>query len=151
MAQLVARLVRNEKVRGSNPLSSTIWPPPGGATADDTADFSVRQIIRQPVSGTVLADGQPLAGVTVRLHPPGGGPEKTTTTAADGSYLFDNNAVADGYFVTIDVPDGYAGTDQRPPFSVDDAPIINQDFALTSNPDVSGTVTGGGPASVESP
>ena len=25
MAQLVARLVRNEKVRGSNPLSSTSW------------------------------------------------------------------------------------------------------------------------------
>ena len=55
MAQLVARLVRNEKVRGSNPLSSTIWPPAGGATADDTADFSARQIIPQPVSGTMLA------------------------------------------------------------------------------------------------
>ena len=31
-----------------------------------------------------------------------------------------------------------------PPFDVDTTPIINQDFALTANPDVSGTVTGGG-------
>ena len=30
MAQLVARLVRNEKVRGSNPLSSTIKGRPRG-------------------------------------------------------------------------------------------------------------------------
>ena len=29
MAQLVARLVRNEKVRGSNPLSSTMRSPNG--------------------------------------------------------------------------------------------------------------------------
>ncbi len=113
------------------------------ATADATANFSVRQIIPQPVSGTVRADGQPLAGVPVTLHAPGGG-TKTTTTAADGSYLFDDNAVDDGYFVTIDVPDGYTGTDQRAPFDVDTTPIIGQDFTLTANPDVSGTVTGGG-------
>ena len=113
------------------------------ATADATADFSVRQVIPQPVSGTVRADGQPLAGVPVTLHAPGG-TTKTTTTAADGSYLFDNNPVDDGYFVTIDVPDGYSGTNQRAPFDVDTTPIINQDFTLTANPDVSGRVTGGG-------
>ena len=133
----------------------SIEPPPtcaavGGVrrtvsteTSDATATFEVRRIIPQPVSGTVRADGQPLAGVPVTLHVPGGDP-KTTTTAADGTYLFDDNAVRDGYFVTIAVPDGYTGTDQRAPFDIDAAPITGQNFALTANPDVSGTVTGGG-------
>ena len=113
------------------------------AATDAAADFSVRQIIPQPVSGTVLADGQPLAGVTVTLHAPGGD-TTTTTTAADGTYLFDNNPIEDGYFVSIDVPTGYDGADQGAPFNINTTPITGQDFALTANPAVSGTVTGGG-------
>ena len=82
------------------------------------ADFQVRQIIPQAVSGRVdLRRDDPLAGVTVTLHLPGGG-TKTTTTEADGSYLFDNNPAGDGYFVCIDVPDGYTADDQRPAFDI---------------------------------
>jgi hypothetical protein len=133
----------------------TVEPPPtcaavgaqsktvSTAVDDTTAAFQVRQIIPQPVSGQVTAGGDPVPGVTVTLHLPGGG-TKTTTTAANGSYLFDDNAVDTGYFVTIDVPDGYTGTDQRPPFDVVAVPVTGQDFTLTANPDVSGVVTGGG-------
>ena len=103
----------------------------------------MRRIIPQPVSGTVRADGAPLEGVTVTLHAPDG-TTTTTTTASDGTYLLDDNAVDDGYFVSIDVPPGYAGTDQRAPFDIDAVPITGQDFTLTANPDVSGTVSGGG-------
>ncbi len=114
------------------------------AADDAVADFQVRQVIPQAVSGRVTANGSdPLAGVTVTLHLPGGG-TKTTTTEADGSYLFDDNAVGEGYVVSIDVPDGYHGDDQRAPFDIDDQAITGQDFDLTANPDLSGTVTGGG-------
>ena len=114
------------------------------AAGDAAADFQVRQILPQPVSGRVTVDGtDPLPGVTVTLHLPGGG-TKTTTTEADGRYLFDDNAIGNGYFVTIDVPAGYHGVDQRPPFIVDNVPITGQDFDLTANPDVSGRVTDGG-------
>ncbi|RNL60552.1 hypothetical protein EFK50_19740 [Nocardioides marmoriginsengisoli] len=112
------------------------------AAADATADFLVRAIIPQPVSGKVTAGGTPLAGVTVTLHSVGG--PKSTTTAADGSYLFDNNPANEDYFVTIDVPDGYTGTDQLPNFDIVATPITGQDFALTADPNVSGKVTGGG-------
>ena len=114
------------------------------AAGDAAADFQVRQILPQPVSGRVTVDGtDPLPGVTVTLHLPGGG-TKTTTTEDDGTYLFDDNAISNGYFVTIDVPAGYHGVDQRPPFDVDNVPIMGQDFDLTANPDVSGRVTDGG-------
>jgi hypothetical protein len=113
------------------------------AADDAVADFSVRAIIPQPVSGQVTADGAALPGVSVTLHHPDGTTE-TTTTGADGGYLFDDNEVDSGYFVSIDVPAGYSGPDQRAPFDIDAAPITGQDFALTANPDVSGTVTGGG-------
>ena len=114
------------------------------AADDAVANFQVRQVIPQPVSGRVTANGSdPLGGVTVTLHLPGGG-TKTTTTGPDGRYLFDNNAVGTGYSVSIDLPDGYDGDDARPPFDIDDQPVTGQDFDLTANPDVSGTVTGGG-------
>ena len=114
------------------------------AADDAVADFQVRQIIPQPVSGRVTANGSdPLAGVTVTLHLPGGG-TKTTTTEADGRYLFDNDPAGQGYFVTIDVPDGYHGDAQRDPFDIVNDPITGQDFDLTANADVSGEVTDGG-------
>jgi hypothetical protein len=42
MAQLVARLVRNEKVRGSNPLSSTTWSDQSGRVSRLVNNFFVR-------------------------------------------------------------------------------------------------------------
>ena len=113
------------------------------AASDATAAFEVREIVPQPVSGTVTADGLPLPGVTVTLTLPDGA-TKTTTTNAAGAYLFDENPIGDDYVVSIDVPPGYSGPDSRPPFDIATVPITDQDFALTADPDVSGTVTGGG-------
>ena len=73
------------------------------AAADATADFQVRQLIPQPVSGTVLTSGGlPVAGVQITLTPPGGGTPEITTTDALGHYLFDDNAEADGYTVALE-------------------------------------------------
>jgi len=114
-------------------------------TSDGTADFDVRAIVPQPVSGQVrTSDGAPVPGVTVTLHLPDSS-TKTITTDADGRYLFDDDAPGSGYFVSIDVPAGYTTTtDQRPPFAIASAAITDEDFVLIANPDVSGTVTGGG-------
>ncbi|WP_370616805.1 MSCRAMM family protein [Mumia qirimensis] len=114
--------------------------------SDDTTvpPFQVREIVPQPVSGTVTDDdGTPLAGVTVTLQGPGGG-TITTTTNGEGRYLFDDNPVGSGYVVSVQPPAGYTGTTERPPFAVDDAPVTGQDFVLTAPVSVSGTVTGGG-------
>lgn len=114
------------------------------AGADVTVDpFVVREIIPQPVSGTVTADGAPLQGVTVTLHAPGGA-TTSTVTDGEGRYLLDDNRVGDGYYVTIAVPDGYSGVDRRAPFDIAAVPVTGQDFDLAADPDVSGTVTGGG-------
>lgn len=111
------------------------------------ADFDVRAIVPFPVSGTVRdTDGQPVAGVTVTLTEPGGG-TTTTTTRADGTYLFDDNPAADGYTISIDVPDGYVpgpGGDTIDDVDVTAGPVVGQDFVVDALPDVSGTVTGGG-------
>ena len=125
---------------------SVVGPPSqviSTAGDDATAEFQVRQIVPNPVSGVVTADGFPFAGIEVTLHIPGGG-TKVTSTDAHGGYLFDDNAAANGYYVTIDVPEGYTGLDQRPPFNMNDQPITGEDFALVAAPDVSGNVTGGG-------
>lgn len=115
------------------------------AVNDADADFAVRQIIPQPVSGTVTDDkGNPVPGVEVTLHAPGGG-TTVTTTGPDGSYRFDDNAVGTGYVTSIDPPDGYTATgNPRDPFEIDDQPITGEDFIITANPDVSGTVSGDG-------
>ena len=108
------------------------------------ADFDVRAIVPQAISGTVRDDdGTPVAGVTVALAGPGG--PATTTTAADGGYLFDNNPVGTGYTLTIDVPAGYAagpGGVQIGGITVANAPVPGQDFTVVDLPAVSGTVTG---------
>ncbi len=111
--------------------------------ADATADFDVRAVLPQAVSGTVTAGADPLPDVRVTLHGPGGR-TVTTTTAADGGYLFDDNPTGAGYYVSIEEPPGYDGPDRRAPFEIDTAAITGQDFVLTASPDVSGTVSGGG-------
>ena len=110
------------------------------------ADFDVRAIIPQPISGTVRDDaGAPVAGVDVSITGPGG--SRTTTTADDGSYLFDNNPVGTGYTLTIAIPDGFtAGPDgaQISGIAVTNVPVTAQDFTVVDLPSVTGTVTGGG-------
>lgn len=110
------------------------------------ADFDVRAVIPQPISGTVRDQtGAPLGGVTVTRTGPGG--SATTTTAADGSYLFDNNAIGTGYALTIAPPSGYApgpGGVQIGGITVANVPVTGQDFTVVDLPAVTGTVTGGG-------
>lgn len=110
------------------------------------ADFDVRAVVPQPVSGTVRdADGAPVAGVVVTLTGPGGA--ATTTTGEDGTYLFDDNATGPGYTVEIQVPPGYTagpGGVQIGGIVVATTPVTGQDFTLVDLPAVSGTVTGGG-------
>ncbi len=61
------------------------------------ADFAMREIIPQPISGTVRDDdGNPVPGVQVTLTRPGGGSD-VITTGPDGTYLFDENPVDTGY------------------------------------------------------
>jgi LPXTG-motif cell wall-anchored protein len=116
------------------------------AAADATAAFSLRTIIPEPVSGTVLTTtGTAVAGVQITLTPPIG-PAVVTTTGPDGSYLLDNNAVGTGYTVAVTgVPAGFtvSGATSRT-FDIVSAAVTGQDFTLAEAPSVSGTVTGGG-------
>ena len=71
------------------------------------ADFDVRAIVPQPISGTVRDDdGAPVAGVDCDPHRPRRDP-RPPPPAADGTYLFDDNPIGTGYTVTIAVPAGY--------------------------------------------
>ncbi|GGU29446.1 MSCRAMM family protein [Nocardioides albus] len=111
------------------------------------ADFEVRQVIPQPISGTVRDDaGAPVPGATVTLSRPDG-TTATTTTDVDGGYLFDDNDTGTGYSVTLTVPDGYNGGPDgttRSDITVADDPVAGQDFVVNQLASVSGTVTGGG-------
>lgn len=114
---------------------------------ESRADFEVRASLPYSISGTVV-DGQknPVAGVKVTLTPPTGDPV-TTNTDAKGHYLFDGNAVGDGYVVSIDPPRGYQpGPDgaQSDAFSVQTGPVVVPGFVIAALPNVSGVVTGGG-------
>ncbi len=99
---------------------------------DSRADFGVRAVVAQPISGTVRDDaGAPVAGVTATLTGPGG--TTTTTTTTSGSYLFADNPAGTGYAVSIALPDGYAagpaGT-RIAGIAVADAPVTGQDFTV---------------------
>jgi hypothetical protein len=111
------------------------------------ADFEARQVIPEPISGTVRDDaGAPVPGATVTLTRPDGS-TVSTTTGMDGSYLFDDNTRDTGYSVTLTVPTGYTeGPDgtTRSDITVADGPVTDQDFVVNRLASVSGTVTGGG-------
>lgn len=117
------------------------------SAADASADFLLRQVIPQPVSGTVTAqDGTPVAGVEITLTPPGGGTPTVVTTDASGQYLFDDNAEVAGYAVAVTgIPDGYqvSGVASRSFDILPGTPVTGQDFTLVEQPSVSGVVTGG--------
>lgn len=109
--------------------------------ADAVADFAVRDIIPVAVSGQVLDDdGAPVPGVSVTID------GQTTTTDADGRYLFDQVAVGT-HTATITAPPGFTITGTPPAFTVPDGseqPIENVDFVLAENPTLSGTVISNG-------
>ncbi|MFJ2551834.1 collagen binding domain-containing protein [Microbacterium sp. NPDC087591] len=130
-----------------------VTPPDGkistGATtqsadltdADAIADFTVRDIIPVAVSGQVTDDrGDPVPGVTVTID------GQTTTTDADGRYLFDSVPVGE-HTAEIVAPPGFTITDSPPAFTVpedSEDPITGVDFALAENPTLSGTVASNG-------
>ncbi|GGF37010.1 hypothetical protein GCM10011519_08150 [Marmoricola endophyticus] len=117
--------------------------------ADGTADFAVRALVPAAITGRVAeqGSGQELAGVTVTLTPIGGGTPTVTTTAEDGTYVFDGNDPGD-YTVSVSPPPGYTAADPASTVVLvpqgDDSPLNGNDFALVPAPDVSGTVTAGG-------
>lgn len=106
--------------------------------ADAVADFEVRDIVPVAVSGRVVDDaGDPIAGVTVSVDG-----TQTTTTDADGGYLFDEVAVGP-HTVVVTPPPGYSTTDPTEPLVVradSEVPIALDDFVLVENPDLSGAV-----------
>ncbi|MFJ6533241.1 collagen binding domain-containing protein [Microbacterium sp. NPDC091662] len=100
-------------------------------------DFAVREIVPSPVTGRVVdRGGAPIAGVAVTI----GG--ETTTTDADGRYLFDS--VLDGpQEASIVVPTGYTLFTAPAAFVVPDDNedlITLADFVVTANPSLSGAV-----------
>jgi len=100
-------------------------------------DFTVRDIIPSPVTGLVVdGDGNPIADVAVTI----GG--QTTTTDADGRYLFD--MVLDGpQEASIVVPTGYTLATAPLDFVVpaDNEDLITlADFVIKANPSLSGAV-----------
>lgn len=117
-------------------------------STDSRAEFEVREIVPQPISGTVRdADGNPVAGATVTVVRPGGGGSVPTTTGPDGTYLVDENALGTGYQVVLTVPAGYAagpGGTTRTGIEIAATPVTGQDFVVQALPSVSGQVTGGG-------
>lgn len=98
-------------------------------------------VVRAPsaVSGTVTSGGEPVAGVVVTLTGPGG--SVGTTTAADGTYVFDGVLPGD-HTVRVTPPDGYRadGPETRDvTVAADD--LAGVDFALSRHGSVGGTVT----------
>ncbi|MFF1572230.1 collagen binding domain-containing protein [Leifsonia sp. NPDC058292] len=110
-------------------------------TTDAVVEFTVRDVVPVAVSGTVLDSlGAPIAGATVTI----GG--QTATTDATGAYLFDTVAVGD-HTITVTPIDGYTVAPASRTITVpagSEDPITDQDFVLTADPDVSGTVTASG-------
>ncbi|WP_439902300.1 MSCRAMM family protein [Microbacterium azadirachtae] len=111
-------------------------------SADGTADFTVRDIVPVPVSGTARDQhGTPIAGATVTLDG-----QRSVVTGPNGAYLIDDVPVGT-HAVTITVPDGYALVSSPSPFTVadnDETPITGRDFVLQQLPSLSGVVRAAG-------
>ncbi|MFD6446166.1 collagen binding domain-containing protein [Promicromonospora sp. NPDC060204] len=91
------------------------------------------------LSGTVTVGGEPVAGVVVTREGPDG--TVSTTTAADGTYLFEGVPAGD-HTVSVTVPDGYRadGPDSRD-VTVGADDVTDVDFGLSHPGAVGGTVT----------
>jgi hypothetical protein len=98
-------------------------------------------VVRAPaaLSGTVTVGEEPLAGVVVTLTGPHG--TVSTTTAADGTYVFDGVLPGD-HTVRVTPPDGYRpdGREARD-VTVAAEDLADLDFALSRPGSVGGTVT----------
>lgn len=105
------------------------------------------------ITGTATIDGTPIPGATVTVQAPRG-TVYTTTTAADGTYVFPQLPVIGGYTVTVTAPPG-AGGETTQTVSLNSTPggaDAVADFPFTTPPDtvsIIGTVTdaAGNPAS----
>lgn len=110
-------------------------------TTDAVVDFAVRDIVPVAVSGRVLdADSNPIAGATVTID------GAIAVTGPDGRYLFDTVPVGTHQAV-LTVPAGYTQTTAPPSFTIplgSQTPITDQDFVITANPTIGGTVTASG-------
>ncbi|MGJ9422329.1 MSCRAMM family protein [Aeromicrobium sp. CF3.5] len=111
---------------------------------DQVVDFAAREIVPAAITGTVTAPGDgPVEGVTVTLTPDDpDGTAVTTVTDADGFYVLDGNPAGD-YTLTVTAPDGYTrgSEDLRPTIPPDSEEVVDgQDFTLTANPTITGTV-----------
>ncbi|MFI2362480.1 collagen binding domain-containing protein [Promicromonospora sp. NPDC019610] len=91
------------------------------------------------LSGTVTVGGEPVAGVVVTREGPDG--PVSTTTGADGTYLFEGVPAGD-HTVSVAVPDGYRadGPDSRD-VTVGADDVTDVDFGLSHPGAVGGTVT----------
>jgi hypothetical protein len=111
------------------------------SAGDAVADFALRDIVPVAVSGQVTdTTGAPVAGATVTID------GQTTTTDADGNYLFDQVAVGT-HPVSLTTPVGYTVATQPPPVTVPDGsevPITDVDFVIAENADLRGTVRSNG-------
>lgn len=107
-------------------------------SADGTADFEVRDIVPAAVFGVVVDDeGRPVSGVTVSID------DQTTTTDADGYYVFDTVEVGP-HTVVIEPPTGYSAQVTEQTIDVpegSEVPIEIEDFVLVENPDLRGSIT----------
>jgi|GEM_PF-969844 len=132
----------------TTPVSATAW-----AAADSTANvnFGRRYVAtgHGAVAGRVFNDldgngrlnpAEPsLVGVGVRLVQPDGTPVAETTTAGDGSYLFD--VAAGTYRLALVVPPGFAPTTERElALAVTEGQLSSVQFGLLAANTVSGAV-----------
>jgi protocatechuate 3,4-dioxygenase beta subunit len=118
---------------------------PGGVTVtvgQEQASTGNDFVVSAPssVSGTVTVGGEPVAAAVVALTGPDG-TVSTTTTGADGTYVFDGVSPGD-HTVRVTAPEGYraVGRESRA-VTVADGDLTGMDFALTRPGSVGGTVT----------
>ena len=133
------QVVRPTGLTSDEPLTQVVDLSEG----NQVADFALRAIVPVPVGGTVRdPDGNPVAGVTITLDPPGTGPPRTAVTESDGTYLFDNVEPGAGYTLIATPP---LDTTVDGPLTLTvpedtENPITEQDFVVTPNP--TGTASG---------
>lgn len=98
---------------GGDPNVIAVTVPAGGISSGNdfvderSASLGDRVWLDKNVNGVQDAGEAGLAGVTVKLFDAGGNVVGTTTTGADGSYLFNNLAPGD-YTAQVVAPAGYA-------------------------------------------
>lgn len=114
--------------------------PPGSEVPVTDQDFVLEAAPQVSLSGTVTAQGGPVAGVAVTATGPGG-ETLQTLTSQDGTYAF-ANLPPGAWTVSIEPPAGYvaAGPTSRDE-TVLGSDVTGVDFALALTGAVSGQVT----------